>query len=49
MYEQLLQSVKSEKGNFTKKLGKIETKKDETQKKLNVEQKEKEMFGLKLE
>jgi len=34
---------------YAKKLTKMGTKKEDTQKKLNIEEKEREMFGLKLE
>lgn len=34
---------------WERKIGKVEGKKEETQKRLNVEEKERELFGLKLE
>jgi|TARA_B110000285_G_C15113673_1_gene612699 hypothetical protein len=34
---------------WEKKINKVEGKKEETQKRLNVEEKERELFGLKLE
>jgi len=36
-------------GKYAKKLTKIGTKNEETQKKLNIEEKDKELYGLKLE